>query len=155
LKAIGLRATPNEVYYTVVEKENEGVSLLTTDTIIIPRKALDVPQALTFIRTNLISLLSEYSIEKAGIRVYEGNTQNTDIFRLNLEGVLQELLANSTVQNYFLGRLSTFGKYLGATATEVKDFIKAENELMEIEGWDNYSKEERESIITALVALEI
>ena len=79
---------------------------------------MDIPRKLSYIRTTLYSLICEYGITNAGLRIVEGNSNNN--FRINVEGVIQELLANSTVDTYFTGRLDTIGSKFKQNKTIMK-----------------------------------
>lgn len=153
---IGIRATPKKVYYSIVDgKDIDDFDIISNDSLVIPI-ALDIPRSLSYIRTNFLSILKEYNVEYAGIRVLEGNSPTKDMFRMNLEGVLQEMLAYSEVKKYYLGRLSTFGMHLGYTSTAVKDFIDKKNDILDIPDWNTIKdKEQREGLITAIAALSV
>lgn len=156
MRAIGLRATTKEIYYCIVEEQNETINIVVVDKLVVP-PALEPPLALTYIRTSFISILGEYEVPVAGIKVIEGNSQSMDRFRLNIEGVLQELLANSTVERYFTATKSTLGKYLNLTPTQIVDCIKGATDALEysIDNWARYKQEERESVLTAISALKV
>ena len=157
MRTIGIRVSPQIVYYTITEQEQDDtISILTVDGLNVP-KALDVPKSLTFIRTTLISILEEYGVKKAGIRIHEGNTQNISIERLNMEGVVQELLANSTVEKYFRSKMNTLAKYLDTKSADVKASLAGKEclEGYDIEDWATYKKEEKETILTAIAAVYI
>lgn len=155
MKSIGIRVSPKTVYYCIAS--NEGDSLvLSIESLTVPR-ALNPPKQLAFIRTTLQSIIAEFAIELAGIRVYEGSTQNLDRFRINIEGVVQELLANSTVQQYYTGTKSTLGRLLSTDVKTITASIDGALNIpnITIKDWADYAKEERESILTALGALNL
>ncbi len=157
LRTIGIRVSPRVVFFTIAEKEeNENINILTVDGVNVP-KALDIPKQLTFIRTTFISILGEYGVEKAGIRIHEGNSQNISDERLNMEGVIQELLANSTVEKYFRSKMNTLAKHFGTKVAYVKASLDGKESLegYDIEGWASYKKEEKETILTAIAAVYI
>ncbi|MGV6936025.1 hypothetical protein ACWA2B_10965 [Paenibacillus sp. CMM36] len=105
MRSIGIRVSPSEVFYCITEKIEGEIEILTHDKIIIP-KALEVPDQLAYVRTNLNSIFIEFSVAYAGIRIHEGNAQNVSIERIYLEGVIQELLADCSIHKYFLGTIS-------------------------------------------------
>ncbi|WP_017815235.1 hypothetical protein [Paenibacillus shenyangensis] len=154
MKAIGLRVSPNEIFYCVSEKNNENVDIVAIDSLIVP-KALHTPEKLAYVRINLISLFNMYQIEYAGIRIPEGTAKNPDINRTYLEGVVQELLASCNVKMYFLGRLTSISSRLNESMESIKSFITGDNDLIEIEGLLASAKEKRESILVSLVAAEL
>ncbi|WP_375104390.1 hypothetical protein ACDZ28_07700 [Paenibacillus sp. RS8] len=124
------------------------------DTVIVP-KAMDVPKRLTFIRTTFISIIAEYNVKRAGIRIFEGNSRNISLERIYIEGVIQELLANSSIEGYFLGTKNTLAKHIGVKVTEITKWIdqKGDCEELEIENWDKMKTEQRESTLSAIAAL--
>ncbi|MGI8380405.1 hypothetical protein ACR0S4_17720 [Priestia megaterium] len=159
MKAIGIRVMPKEIYYTVTEiDENNEISISEegVEKVILP-VALDVPNRLAFIRQTFISIINEFEIENAGIRVVENVAKNVSIERVNIEGVIQELLANSTVNNYFIGTISTIAKHLSVKSTALSQAFKSKEPLENyaIDDWSSLKKEEKESLMTALAALHI
>jgi hypothetical protein len=154
LRSIGIRVSPSEIFFCVIEKIDDELDIINIDSIIVP-KALSVPDQLSFIRTNLISIFNEFKILFAGIRIHEGNTQNLSIERIYLEGVIQELLASCNVHNYFLGTLSSISALIEEKIQSIKDFINGENNLIELEDVPKSAKGKRESIITAIAAAEL
>lgn len=154
MRSIGIRVSPSEVNYCITEKIDGEIEVLGCDKVIIP-KALDVPSQLAYVRTNLNSIFIENNIITAGIRVHEGNTQNLNIERIYLEGVIQELLADCTVHKYFLGKLSSISKLIDESLTKVKEYIDGDDDLIEVSGVTKSAKGARESVVTALAASEL
>ncbi|MDP9675163.1 hypothetical protein J2W97_001146 [Paenibacillus jamilae] len=154
MRSIGIRVSPSEVFYCITEKIEGEITILTHDKIIIP-KALEVPDQLAYIRTNLNSIFIEFSVAYAGIRVHEGTAQNVSIERIYLEGVIQELLADCSIHKYFLGTISKIASLVEESTQKVKDFIDGDNELLNVEGVSKSAKSVRESIITAIAASEL
>lgn len=159
MKGIGIRVTPKEVYYTIIESLEDGTLSFGqegVEKITIP-VSLDVPTRLTYVRQALFSVINEFQVTNAGIRIHEGNSRNVSVERLNLEGVIQELLANSTVEKYFVGTINTIAKHLKVKNTELSKAFKEKSPLSEyeIEDWDSLKKEEKESLMTAIASLNI
>lgn len=154
MNCIGIRVSPTEIYYCVTTKSNNEIELLTWDSLIIP-KATDIPKQLAYVRTNFISIFNEFNISFAGIRVHEGNTRNLSIERIYLEGVCQELLANCSVQDYFLATLPKMSRIQKEDVSVLKGFINGENQLILIEGLAKSAKEMRESILTSVSTSEL
>ncbi|MNW35562.1 hypothetical protein D3C74_125600 [compost metagenome] len=154
MRSIGIRVSPSEVNYCVVEKNGHDLSIVGYDKVIVPR-ALDIPSQLAYVRTNINSIIVEYHIVKAGIRVHEGSTQNLSIERIYLEGVIQELLADCSVHRYFLGRLSSIAKLIDEPVSEIKKYIDGEDNLLSVEGVTKSAKGVRECIITAIATSEL
>src|SRR5690554_210630 len=105
---IGFRASPSKVTFALF---NENYELTMVDSINIPL-ALSVPDQLRFIRTTFLDIISEFQIKKAFVRVCEPNTQSKNISRMNIEGVLQELIAGASVEKYMSGQISKITKLL-------------------------------------------
>ena len=84
--AIGIRVSPKEIYYTIFKYDEQRNLDYFNESLIIP-KALDIPRKLSYIRTTLYSLICEYGITNAGLRIVEGNSNNNDPFRINVEGL--------------------------------------------------------------------
>lgn len=105
-RAIGFRVSPNEIYYAIVEQREDVYEFISISSLKIPI-AIDEPQKLSFVRNTISTMLLQYGIEFAGIKLIEGNARsainNALIFRFNIEGVLKELLSNGKTQNCFLG----------------------------------------------------
>ncbi len=149
MKSIGIRVEPKEIIYTIMSEDGFSIQSLT-----LP-KALnnDVPRQLSFIRTTLFSLICEYQIEYAGLRTAEGNAQTLNLFRINVEGVIQELFSDSTVKKYFAGTLTSIGSRLGKKSTEIKDCRDGKFNFFNVEGWDRLNPKKRESYLAALAVL--
>lgn len=152
MRSLGLRVAPKCIYFSVIESNSEMINILTTDVIHVP-SALDTPRCLSYIRTTIISIIQEYGITSAGMKVYEGNNQNINIFRLNMEGVILELLANSSVNRYFAGYLQSIAKRLESNIKEVKETLDGNENPLEIDDWENYKKEHKEAILTGIATI--
>ena len=100
MRYIGIRVTPNDIYYSIIEGKENSFNVISISNIKIP-KALKVPERLSYIRNLLITIIEQYSIQYAAIRVIEGsamgNVNGSILFRVNLEGVVQEVFADSTI----------------------------------------------------------
>jgi hypothetical protein len=149
-KVIGIRVTPKIIFYTIME-ENDSQLNYFNEELIVP-KALDVPRQLSYIRTTIFSLICEHNITQAGLRTAEGNA-TLNVFRLYIEGVIQELFSNSTVEAYFAGTLTSMASRLESTSTKLKECYKGDTNLYEIPGWNSMKENHRESFLAALAAL--
>lgn len=155
-RAIGLRATPSAIYFAVVETSaaQDEIELLTVGSLPLP-SARDFPDRLSFVRTTILDVITEFDVRRAGIRLIEYTAQTKSVERLNLEGVIQELLSSSGVEGYFAGAIARIGGLLGVPdRTQVKRYFEGE-EFMAVEGWKQRSMEERESIVTAVAAFGV
>ena len=156
MNAIGIRASNSEIIFSVVDKNSDSCEILTIDKFIVP-KALDMPDRLSYIRNSFESIIKEFNITKAGVRIQEmvQRVTNNIIERIYIEGVLQELFSNSTVCFYFAGRKNTIAKLLETTPENVSSFMNGETIFNEIEGWETMDIKKRESIIAAFASCRI
>ena len=154
-RAIGLRVTPKTVYYAVVESSTgDDVELLMTGELPVP-VALELPDRLSFVRMTILDIIAEYEVRRAGIRLIEYTAQQKPVERLNLEGVIQELLASSEVEAYFAGAIARIAGLLGESDRRtVKRYFEGE-EFMAVADWTHRGIEEREAIVTAVAALHV
>lgn len=152
-RIIGIRVSPSKVYYSIIEKNDEGFEICDVSEICVP-KMLDIPNQLTYIRTNLLSIITEYDVCVAGMRLAEEISDNKSTFRINLEGVIQEVFVNSTIKSFYCGGISAVSSVLKEHTKIIKEYFDGKKIFMEIENWDNeYSKEERESIVISYAAI--
>jgi Holliday junction resolvasome RuvABC endonuclease subunit len=154
MRVLGIRVAPRCIYFCIIEEENGQINILTVDTINVP-VALDLPRCLSYIRTNVLSIIKEYGVKQAGLKMYEGNTQRVDTFRLNMEGVILELLADSSVEKYFQAYIKSIASRLESTPQEIKDMLSGNMVPFDIVDWEKYKKEHREAILTGLASLFI
>ena len=149
MNTLGIRVKPNEVVFSVYDSESKN--FINVEKIIVPC-ALTIPEQLKYIRSNILDILREYSISKAGIRVTEGNAHAKNIQRLYFEGVIQETFASSSITEYKTLVLSSMASKLGTNSKELKKFInKEENEANLSINIGEFKKEEIESILVAVV----
>lgn len=148
MKTIGIRAAPKSVTFAIYDSEQSLV--INVEEIRIPA-AFPTPAALKYLRSNLLDVLREYQVERAGVRVTEPSAQSMSIERIQIEGVIQEAFASSDLHSYYVGQISSISKRLGLDRTRFKPLVAGENDLG-IENWDKMSKEEREAILCAMGA---
>lgn len=150
MNVLGVRVSPKVIYFSVCNSIEEEI--INVEKIIVPQMLI-VPEKLKYIRNNILDLLREYNIQKAGIRICESNSKNIDIERLYLEGVIQETFASSQVEGYKTLRLSGIASYFGTKAAELKKYIEKKHNDTGIEiDVSNFSKEQIEAILVAIVA---
>lgn len=152
MRSIGIRVEPKEIHYTIIKGNYQNEFII--QSIKLP-KALnnDIPRLLSFIRTTFISIITEYEIELAGLRTAEGNARNPSIFRMNVEGVIQELFSDSAIKHYFSGTLTSIGSRVKKSNSEIRDCRNGDKNLFEVEGWSEISQNKRESFLAALAIL--
>lgn len=152
--SIGLRVSPTKIYYAIVQSDGNMFEVLNKSHIIIPA-ALHIPEQLTFIRTTLISIISEYDVKRASLRISENTARTPSIFRINIEGVIQELFANSTIEKYVCCNIAKVAGILGESRTTIKKYFEGVENFAEIDEWTGISLELRESIVVATAAADI
>ena len=145
LITIGIRAAPTFVVFAIFDTEASEV--LTVEKILIP-VAFDLPDALKYARSNLLDILREFKVEKAGIRMTEPNAKTVSIARVQLEGVILEAFASSELQAYYIGHISSISSRLGIDRTEFKPMVE-NKQTPDIESWSEMEREEREAILCA------
>ena len=155
MRYIGIRVTPNDIYYSIIEGKENSFNVISISNIKIP-KALKVPERLSYIRNLLITIIEQYSIQYAAIRVIEGsamgNVNGSILFRVNLEGVVQEVFADSTIKDYILACNSNVSSILKTSSRVITD-IAIELELKDKFKTDNgkvLNEESRESLVVAI-----
>lgn len=151
---IGIRVTPQEIHYSLIKiNEKETFDILSCNKLIIP-KALDLPNKFTYIRTNIISIIEEYKVNHACIRITEPSAQRTSEIRLNLEGVIMELFANCKIEKYFTGVIASMASKLDLKSSGLKECIDGKN-CFEIPSWEKYKANDREAIIAGIIAINL
>lgn len=157
-KAIGFRVSPTEICYSIVVDEEE-IEIISISSLKIPI-AVDDPQKLSFIRNTISTILIQYKIEYAGIKLIEGSARgslnNGLIFRFNVEGVLKELLANSCIKNCLLGLSTNIASILGISKAKPAEMLDSilENTDLETDNGKKLTAEHKESVLVAVAALK-
>lgn len=154
ISSIGIRANPNEIYYCILTGTFDEFEITQIDKIVNP-KSLNIPEQLKFIRSTLSDIINENKVTTACIRIAESNARRINIPRVYLEGVIQELIASSTIQNYYVGQISSISSRLGIGRTDFKPLVSGKEVYQEIEIWNQLNLEERESLLSAVSALNI
>jgi hypothetical protein len=146
---IGIRAAPRVLTFAVYDSEENSV--LNVEEIKIPA-AFSRPEGLKYARSNLLDVLREYKVERAGIRITEPTAQRINIDRVELEGLIQEAFASSRLVAYYVGQISTISSKIGFPRTSFKRYVEGEVDYP-IDNWQSMSIEKREAILTALGAV--
>lgn len=150
---IGLRVSPKNIYFCIAERDLDEVNIIIIDKIVVPM-ALNIPDKLSYLRILVYTIVNQYEVDNAVIRRIEDNSKTVDLTRVNIEGVLQELISNCRIQKYETCKLAQLGRILEQEVKEIKSCIDG-NDIFGIENWNTYKKEERESILCALAATEL
>lgn len=148
---IGIRAEPSGLTFAIYDAN--GKTVLNVEEIKIPA-AFGIPEGLKYIRSNILDVLREYKVTQAGIRVTESNSQRINIERVQLEGVIQEAFASSSVSKYYVGQISSISAKLGIDRKSFKPFASAEEEYP-IENWNTHTNNAREAILCAIGAANV
>lgn len=149
MNIIGIRAKPDSVTFAVLDNQNNV--LLNIEVLKIP-KALNTPDALKYVRNNILDILNEYQVKRAGVRITESNAQRPDHRRIALEGVIQESFASSNLESYYCGQISNISARVGINRAEFKPLVDGTTEFPSIENWTTLTKEAREAVLTAIGA---
>jgi hypothetical protein len=152
MNTLGLRASPTEVTFCVYDTVKNVI--LNVEEIRIPN-ALNMPEKLKYLRATILDVLREYQIIKAGIRLTEHSAMSSSPERIQIEGVLQEAFASSTLKNYFQGALVTIASKLSTDKTTLFNLIKTSSEYDAIDNWCDFNVKEREAILVALGAINV
>lgn len=159
MNAIGFRVSPTEIYYSIVQANGEQNEVLSISSLKIPF-SMGVSEQLSFIRKTFDTLISQYGISFAGIKLIEGNARasinNSLIFRFNVEGVLIELFTDSTVKSHFMGIASNIASTLNIEKKKPHEMLDDIIDLTSV-CTDNGKKitiEQKEAILVALASLE-
>ncbi|MGU3493990.1 hypothetical protein ACLBXM_08110 [Xanthobacteraceae bacterium A53D] len=145
---LGIRAAPKVVTFAVYDSDADAVR--NVEEIRIPA-AFAVPDRLKHVRSNVLDVLREYEVERAGIRICEPNAQKPVVARIEIEGVIQEAFASSGVSGYYIGQISSISARLGFPRTQFKPMVDGSNDLG-IENWEALSEVEREAVLCAMGA---
>ncbi len=148
---IGIRAAPSVVTFAVYNSESREV--VNVEQIRIPA-AFSSPDGLKYLRSNLLDVLREFKIEKAGLRVTEPSARNPSIERIQIEGVIQEAFASSELRAYYVGQVSSISARIGIKRNEFKPLVEGETDY-DVENWQRMSLEGREAILCAVGAVDV
>lgn len=153
MRSLGIRVSGEEIYLGIFSSEENKII---SEQIFLPQ-IIDFPNKLKFLRHNLIDLLNEYKIKFVGIKIIEHTSQNRDINRIFIEGVLQESLASNSDIIYFIENKQTISKTLNIKkkydllSEKIKEFnIFMEEQSIYFDKKTNTWK--REAILVALSA---
>lgn len=151
--SIGIRVKPDCIIYSIIKENDGNKEVILIDKVNVP-VALEVPEQLKFIRSTFLDIIYENKVNRACIRITESMALKPSIERINIEAVIQELIASSTVEKYFVGQISNISAKLGMARENFKKIIESK-ECDSIEEWSNFNKEEKESLLAALSAFNI
>lgn len=153
--SIGLRAKPDSVYYAILcETENE-ILIKSVDKIKIA-KTLELPEQLKVMRALMLDIIREYNVTHCCIRIAESNARSISIERISIEGVLQELVASSSINKYKQVRIAQLASLLNMKAKDIKPIIDGQvNYDDKISKFSSFNKEEKEAVLSAKAGLNL
>jgi hypothetical protein len=132
--------------------DSQENKILNVEGINIPI-AFDVPDALKYIRSNLLDILREYKIDFAGIRVTEPNAKSFNVQRIQIEGVIQEAFASSFLKGYYVGQISSISRRINIPRDDFKKYIEGAL-TWTVDGWEELNDAEREALLCAIGACD-
>lgn len=148
---IGIRAQPAGLVFAVYDSGPK--TIVNVEEIRIPA-AFAVPEGLKYVRSNLLDVLREYMVEQAGVRVTEPSARSPSVERVQIEGVVQEAFASSTVRSFYVGHISSISRRLGMERTEFKAMVSGYKDPG-VENWGQQGSLQREAILTAMGAANV
>lgn len=146
---IGLRASPRSITFAVYDSDEQQI--LNIEEIKSPA-SFSGPEGLKIIRSNLLDVLREFDVSKAGIRITEPTARSPSFERIQIEGVIQETFASSNMKAYFAGSIATIAAKLQLNRADIKPLIDGEANY-DLEGWNNLSNIQREAALCAVGAV--
>lgn len=149
---IGIRAAPKDVTFAIYNSETK--SIINVESINVPA-AFHWPQSLKYVRSNLLDILREYRVDRAGIRLAEPNSQSINCERIHIEGVIQEAFASSDLDGYYEGAIATIAKRVGVERTAIKKMINDGDNDLNVVGWADFDNKQREAVLTAIGAANV
>lgn len=149
MNTIGIRVSPSEVTFSIFDTDED--SIINIEEIAIPN-ALTIPERLKYIRCNILDVLREYEVKKAGIRLSEPSARQINLERVQIESVILEAFASSNLDDYYYGAISTIAAKNNIPRQNIKPLVKGDTNHETIENWQELSEKEREAVLTAIGA---
>lgn len=146
---MGLRAAPKLVTFAIFDSDRNEI--LNVEDIQIPA-AFEWPVALKYLRSSILDVLREYGVGRAGVRTSEPVAKSLSVERIQIEGVIQEAFASSSLQGYFAGPIAVGAAMLRIDRTTFKPMAKEGRNDMEVDGWEDMSEVRREAVLYAMGA---
>jgi Holliday junction resolvasome RuvABC endonuclease subunit len=148
---IGIRAAPKVVTFAVYDSTSRTV--INVEEIKIPA-AFSLPDRLKYVRSNLLDVLREYKVERAGIRETEPAAQSSSIERVQIESVIQEAFASSELKGYYVGQIASISARIGIDRSEFKPLVDGSREY-DVENWTTMTTVGREAVLCAVGAVNV
>lgn len=148
MRTIGIRAKPRAFTFAIFDTDENRV--LNVEDVLIP-EALHVPDALRYVRSTVLDLLREYRVTHGCIREAEPSAQAPNVRRIQVEGVIQESFASSTLKAYFVGQISSISARLEIPRSDFKLYVTGAKTFA-FGDWKELSPEGREAVLAAIGA---
>ena len=148
---IGIRAQPRGLTFAIYD--SNAKEIINVEDLKIPA-AFTVPEGLKYLRSNLLDILREFEVAQAGVRITESNAQSTSIERIQIEGVVQEAFASSSVCAYYVGQIASISARIGIDRGDFKPISKGAKDPG-VAGWSDLNDLEREAILCAMGAVNV
>ncbi len=145
--SLGIRVKPTE--FTIAVYDSLSNDLVNVEKVKVP-KALETPEALKYIRNTILDIIREFKITHAGIRITESSSKHLNIRRIEIEGVIQEAFASSTIASYYVGQISSISSRVGIERADFKRYVNGDIDYELVENWDALDQDAREAVLTAL-----
>jgi hypothetical protein len=145
---IGIRAAPKTITFAIFD--SDGPAVVNIEEIRVPA-AFSFPDALKYVRSNLLDVMREFDVEQAGIRATEPSAQSFNIERVQIEGVIQEMFASSKLKRYYIGHISSISSKIGIERADFKPYVDGTKKY-KIEGWEKLNPVQREALFCAMGA---
>jgi hypothetical protein len=147
---LGIRVEPKAVSYSIIKVKDGQYEIEQIDVIKIPA-ALRVPEQLKYVRNTILDIVEQNHITQAGIRVAEGNSQNMDLNRIYIEGVIQESFSSCNVKDYFIGRKKSISSRLNVDCEVYDDYVSGRSNFTLVNNWDQATNNnKREATLVAM-----
>lgn len=158
-KSIGFRVTPAEIFFAIIDNQENDYEFISISSLKVP-VSLDEPYKLSFVRNTILTIINQYKIQYAGIKLIEGNARNSInnnmIFRFKTEGVLMELFANSSIKKYFLGISKSIASVLEIETCKTQEMLDSiiDTSILLNDNGKKITGEAKEAMLIGLAALE-
>lgn len=124
-------------------------------TLVVP-DALEGPDLLRFMRTNLLDVLELYDADRAVVKTADHHQSRSPItIRVHLEGVIQEVVASSQVDKYATGATPKLTSLQDMSSDDFKEYKNGTKQFAGLPDWNDWSNAERESVLAAATSLAI
>jgi hypothetical protein len=150
MRTIGIRVAPKIVTFVIYD--SDVPKIINVEDVKLPL-AFTIPDALKYIRNNVLDILREYQVSSAGIRITEPTAQRINIERVQIEGVIQEAFASSSLEHYYVGQISSISAKIGIQRSDFKKYIDGSLDFEAVENWNSFSSSQKEAVFCALGAV--